>query len=237
MEQKKVLIACPTSSVKAYCMEEWLDNVNNFTYENKSVFMCDNSNDYSFYSDWKNRLSMEHINPNKFNSFYACLAASHERCRLRALGGGFDYLLHLESDVFPPINTIERLLDADKGIVGALYHIELGEDSNLMIQCIEQLPVMKTDRESWGEMLKMSVNFKENDLNFVDGKVKQVFSVGLGCVLIHKSVLPLFNFRYEEGAPVAPDSFFAADMDKIGMPIHVDTSIICEHKNHSMQRI
>lgn len=238
ISHKKVLVSCPTSSVKEYCMPEWLANVQNFTYPNYDVFMCDNSSDYQFYSRWKNVIDMERIDPKRHKSFQACLAASHERCRLRAISGNYDYLLHLESDVFPPANVIERLMDAGKGIVGGVYHIELGEKSNLMLQDVERLPhVMKIDRETWNESLKMSVNMTHNDLSFVDGKVKQVFSVGLGCVLIHKSVLNTFKFRYEEGAGVHPDSFFAADMDKMGMPIHVDTSVICVHKNHSMLRV
>jgi hypothetical protein len=235
---KKILVACPTAEIKQYCMGEWLANVENFTYKNFDVFMCDNSPDYSFYSYWKNIVNMEHLNPKRFASYKHCLAASHERCRVRALTGGYDYLLHLESDVFPPSNIIERLLDADKGIVGALYHINHGEKSSLMVQKLEDMPyLMKIDRESHGEQLKISDNLDYSDLSFVDGTVKRAFHIGLGCVLIHRSVLKTFKFRYENDADVHPDSFFAADMDMIGMPIHIDTSIICTHKNQPLKRI
>ena len=54
-----------------------------------------------------------------------------------ALENDFDYLLHLETDIFPPTDVIERLLDAKQKVVGAMYHIELGERSTLMIQQIE----------------------------------------------------------------------------------------------------
>ena len=46
------------------------------------------------------------------------MAKSHETIRQKALKGNYDYLLHLESDVFPPIDIIERLLEKKKKIIG-----------------------------------------------------------------------------------------------------------------------
>ena len=146
---------------------------------------------------------MGRVNPLIYPDFKYALAKSHDNCRTMALKGDYDYLLHLESDVFPPVNVIERLLDARKKVVGAMYHIELGEKSTLMIQHLEE----------FGEAKRETYNLGETDLDFVDGSVKKIFSCGLGCVLIHKSVLKEVPFRYEEGAPVHPDSFFFADLD------------------------
>jgi len=135
--------------------------------------------------------------------------------------------LHLETDIFPPINVIERLMDARKKVVGALYFIEEGERSKLMIQKIED----------WGIDHRETYNIDENDILLVSGGLEKVFSCGLGCVLIEKSVLKDVIFRYEEGSPVHPDSFFYADLDSKQIPVYVDTSIICEHKNQSIRRI
>ena len=46
------------------------------------------------------------------------MAKSHDECRKKALDGGYDYLLHLESDIFPPSDVIEQLLSANAKIVG-----------------------------------------------------------------------------------------------------------------------
>ena len=174
-----------------------------------------------------NFFRMGRVNPLIYPDFKYALAKSHDNCRTMALKGDYDYLLHLESDVFPPVNVIERLLDARKKVVGAMYHIELGEQSTLMIQQLEE----------FGEAKRDTYNLGETDLDFVDGSVKKIFSCGLGCVLIHKSVLKEVPFRYEEGAPVHPDSFFFADLDMRDISAYVDTSIYCEHRNQSTIRI
>jgi hypothetical protein len=231
---RKILVACPTADIKDYCFNDWVNNVKSFTYPNFDVYVCDNSLDRQYYADKKKELETEddffkmgRVNPLIYPDFKYALAKSHDNCRTMALKGDYDYLLHLESDVFPPVNVIERLLDARKKVVGAMYHIELGEQSTLMIQHLEE----------FGEAKRDTYNLGETDLEFVDGSVKKVFSCGLGCVLIHKSVLKEVPFRYEEGAPVHPDSFFFADLDMKDISAYVDTSIYCEHRNQSTIRI
>ena len=90
--------------------------------------------------------------------------------------------------------------------------------------------------EEFGNELRETYNLDENDIDFVDGDVKKVFSCGLGCVLIHRSILQQVGFRYEEGSPVHPDSFFFADLDQKGFPVYVDTDIYCEHFNIPLKR-
>ena len=235
---KKVLIASPTADIKDYCFDLWMENVSKFTYENSELFLCDNSNTRDYFFDIKKRyehlgdfFNVSRITPSqyeKFNLTYkSILAKSHEKCRLYAIENNFDYLLHLETDVFPPADVIERLLDAKQKVVGAMYHVEIGSSSKLMVQKIED----------FGNEIRETYFLDENDINFVDGEVKKVFSCGLGCVLIHNSVLKEVSFRYEEGSPVHPDSFYYGDLDAKQIPVYVDTSIYCNHDNQTMLRI
>jgi GT2 family glycosyltransferase len=233
---KKILIASPTADLKDYCFDKWMENVSKFTYPNYKVLLCDNSTTRDYYIEIKKRyehlgdlFNVARITPSQYNnnSYKHILAKSHDKCRLYAIENDFDYLLHLETDIFPPINVIERLLDANKKVVGAMYHIELGERSKLMIQ----------QMENFGDELRETYNLDETDIEFVDGDVKKVFSCGLGCVLIHKSVLSEVGFRYEEGSPVHPDSFYFADLDAKRIPVYVDTSIYCEHENQTLVRV
>jgi hypothetical protein len=230
---KRVLVSSPTADIKDYCFNEWISNVKQFTYPNFEIMICDNSELREYYIDLKknyedDKTHFHRVTPSQYNlSFKNILAKSHDRCRLYALENDFDYLLHLETDIFPPINVIERLMDARKKVVGALYFIEEGERSKLMIQKIED----------WGIDHRETYNIDENDILLVSGGLEKVFSCGLGCVLIEKSVLKDVIFRYEEGSPVHPDSFFYADLDSKQIPVYVDTSIICEHKNQSIRRI
>lgn len=230
---KKILIACPTADLKDYCFEDWIDNISKLTYKNFDLLLVDNSEYRDYYVELKKRLanfpfvSVERVSPQQYPDFKFALAKSHDICRQKAIDGKYEYLLHLESDIFPPINVIEELIQSRKKVVGAMYHIELGERSSLMIQKLED----------FGEAHRETFNLEETDLDFVDGTVKRVFSCGLGCVLIHKSVLKQFVFRTEVDSPVHPDSFFYADLDAKGINAYVNTSILCEHKNHSLLRV
>lgn len=226
---KKILVACPVADVKGYCFDEWIIKANNLTYENKDIFVVDNSENREYYDSIKSKyenVSFARVNPKQYPSFKSALAKSHDTIREKVLKDDYDYLLHLESDVFPPIDIIERLIEHKKKIVGALYHIELGEQSKLMVQ----------ELESFGIEHRETFNLDETDLSFVDGKVKRVFSCGLGCILIHRSILEEVEFRYEEGSPVHPDSFFFADINQKGLPVYVDTDIYCEHYNIPLKR-
>ena len=235
---KKILIASPTADIKDYCFDKWMENVSKFTYENRELFLCDNSITRDYFIDIKKRyehlgnsFNVGRVTPSQFEqfnlSYKSILAKSHDKCRLYALENDFDYLLHLETDIFPPADVIERLLDAKQKVIGAMYHIEVGARSTLMIQKIEE----------FGNELRETYNLDECDIDFVDGEVKRVFSCGLGCVLIHRSVLSQVGFRYEEGSPVHPDSFYYADLDAKQIPVFVDTSIYCNHDNQTMVRI
>ena len=235
MKEKSVLICCPTADIKKYCIDDWISNVSEFTYENKGLYLCDNSNELDYYNELREKLKhkpqfnwcgIERINP--FNkSVKQSIALSHEKCRQFAIHNKFDYMLHLECDLFPTVDVIERLMESKKRIIGGTYYIELGGDSKLMIQQLED----------FGTAHRTTYNLDNCDLSFIDGTVKRVLSCGLGCVLIHKSIFSKYQFRYEEGAVVHPDSFFFADLNKNGEKVYVDTSIHIKHNNQALIRI
>lgn len=228
---KKILVSCPTADVKDYAFNDWINNVKNFTYQKYDIHIVDNSETREYLKKIKSKYgdiaSFERVSPIQYSSFKMALAKSHDKCRIKALKDNYDFLLHLESDVFPPLDIIERLLDHKKSIVGALYFIEQGEESKLMIQGIEGFGI--AHRETY--------NFDETEIDFINGELRTVYSCGLGCVLIHKSILKKIPFRYEEGAPVHPDSFYFGDLNLAGKKVFVDTSILCEHRNTSLLRL
>jgi len=224
MKYPKVLLACPQSDVKSYCFEAWLENISKFTYPNFAVFLADNSENNKFSKKIGDMgISVEWIKPYG-KSIMQRITESHELCRQYALHYDFDYLFHLESDVFPPPSIIEELISARKSIVGALYHIGTAVSSELMVQVVEE-----TDDENF----TMTHNLSWELPTWLDGSIKKAYHIGLGCVLIHKSVLPHFVFRHIKGKNFHPDSFFAMDMYRKGIDIYVDTSIICKHDNRS----
>ena len=103
------------------------------------------------------------------------LALSHELCRQYALRNKYDYILHLETDVFPPVDVIERLMVEGKDIVGALYQLS---DDGARIPMLNRISSNTDD-------YRVAIYGGYNNF-MIDGKVKQTLSAGLGCVLIKK---------------------------------------------------
>src|SRR6185295_17527389 len=97
-----VLICSPQHESKRYCWDDWKENVTSFTYPNFDVLLVDNSPDNSFRKEIADEKAyVIHIKP-KSKSLIHILAESHEQCRQFAIARGYDYMLHLETDVFPP---------------------------------------------------------------------------------------------------------------------------------------
>lgn len=217
----KILVGTPTSDKKNYCYDDFISNVKSFSYPHYDTLIVDNSESRKNHKRiMKDGIKSIHVKPNN-RKIHRVLAESHEEIRKYALRNDYDYLLHLESDIFPPIDVIQRLLIHNLPIASAMYPIEFGSDSHLMAQ----------EMETFGE-LRETRNLKNGqDLIFINGKLKPIFHCGLGCVLIHKSVLKDITFRWEEGATIHPDGFFAFDTNALGITKYIDTSILCEHRN------
>lgn len=221
-KKPKVLIGTPTAQIKDYCWNEFSERVDQLTYKKSAFYLVDNSLSRKYHKKIrKQRVDVGFVKrKSKSNIQYIC--ESHNMIRDYALKHNFDYLLHLESDVIPPIDVIERLLSHNKAVVSAPYHINFGDRSQLML--VEQEP----NTIDFLETEMMSI---EDGFLFLDGTLKKIHNGGLGCTLIHKSVLEQIPFRYMDGYHAHPDTFFAIDLAVKKIDFHVDTSIMCEHRN------
>lgn len=219
----KVLVGVLTSENKNYCVEEFIARVKSLTYKNYDVLIVDNSEKRdNFKMFLAEGFDSIHVKP-KDKSMHQILAESHEEIRQYAIRKKYEYLLHLESDIIPPTDVIERLMIHELAIVSAMYMINFGVDSHLMAQSIEH----------FGE-IRESINMKDgSDLMMVDGNLKKVFSHGLGCCLLHKGILDKFKFRFEKDVNLAPDSLWSLDTDGLKINKYVDTSVLCHHRNTS----
>jgi hypothetical protein len=237
----KVLVSSPTASAKNYCFEDWIENVLNFTYPNFDVRLFDNTLDDGKNAEYLNSLVDKKYGVagpfKKFNAYnsqlinnvkgessvIARMARSHNDCRSFAIANNYDYLLHLESDVFPPKDVIENLIFNNKDVVGAIFYRDEGRHRCLMAQ----------RRIYCTASIVKSFNLKaDEDLWYLDGKLHEVASVGLGCVLIKTNkVFNKVKFRYVERKNMHPDSYFSEDCFRKKIKIFLDTNIVCKHEN------
>lgn len=222
LQSEKVFIGTPTSDKKNYCLDIWLDRVDSLTYKNKELFIADNSETRDNVKMFAKRgINCEHIRP-KNKPVVQYVWESQEFLRRYFLKTKATWYLNLESDVIPPTFIIEQLLSHQKAIVAAPYFIGYGENSGLGVILREGIG---------GDIISTHKLEPPEDINFLDGKLKPVYHAGIGCILIHRSVMEKIPFRYEKGIFHYPDTYFAMDCNAKGYSIFLDTSILCEHHN------
>jgi len=210
----KILIGCPTSHHKEYCLKEYLEGVRNLTYKNFDLVLIDNSEDDEYFNKLK-KLGVKTIKGKHFESAKDRVVYSRNILREYCLENGYDYLLSLEQDVIPPKDAIERLLKHEKDIVGGLYYY-FGDDKKTL------LPMLWVHyKEEYAKRL----NFNEVPEN----ELIEVITCGLGCVLIKKEALEKIEFRHVKGKDPWDDLWFCEDAREKGFKVHVDTSIKCKH--------
>jgi len=217
--QQKILVGCPTSFHKEYCLKEYAEAINKLTYKNHDVLLVDNSPEGD-YSVKINGLGMPTVKGPYFESARDRIIHSRNILRQKVIDDNYDYLLSLEQDVIPPKDIIERLLQHKKEVITAVYfmhNIIPGEVSSKLIPLVYVLEDQKT----------ISMRSLNEDELWKNQGLMQVISAGLGCILIHKNILKKIKFRYELNT--FDDRWFFMDLYNKKIPVYADTSIKCKH--------
>lgn len=218
MDNPKVLVGCPVSDYHEYCTDEYIKSVKSLSYGNYDVLLVDNSKDEGFFNSIKGKVPAVRIGHSP--SAYDRVIDSRNVLRQRALEGGYDYFLSLEQDVIPPKDVIERLLSYKKDIITGIYFKEdLYEGQGEPVALVW---VMHPKDPNKVVPVKKSV-IEGNNLIKVD-------FCGMGCILIHRSVLEKIRFRYDlSNCKATDDIFFGMDAKKEGFSIYADTAVKCRH--------
>lgn len=228
----KVLISSPTASAKNYCFDKFILNISKFTYPNFKVVLFDNTLDKGENVKYLNNRFYELFGHNNWfqaiktncdsSSVIERMSNSHNDLVDYAKENNYPLILHLETDVMPPYDVIERLFVQRKQVIGSVYYRDEGLWRKPMIQ--QRLEIAPRNIKTY--------NLEPNeDATFLDGTTKLVAHVGLGCVLMQTRIFINLKFRFIENIDMHPDSYFAEDCFRNNIPIYCDTSIICEHDN------
>ena len=226
MEQPKVLVACPTYDGKNYCIEDWMKLIQNMKYNNYDILIVDNTNDGGKNAEWMaDYFDIEVIHHYRDDiALNEVMAECNNIIRDRVLEEGYDFLMSIESDVFPPDTIIPRLMNHQKLVASAMYEIGLGDYRYPLIQIVEpeegEEGTGMVRQLHWGEMM-----------NFINAGLKRVHGCGIGCSLIHKDVLEQYPFRTDPEYSTHADSYFYMDLWNAGLPVYLDTDLLCRHKN------
>jgi len=228
MNFPKVLIFSPTYEGKEYCREKFISNINKIDYPNKEFLMVDNSENNDYYELLKSVGVPVHRVPRGVNSRESLAAAQNYAVRY-AVNNDFDYLLSVESDLFPPSDVVWRLLKHWKPVVGALYYLGGFHDDNSgknypLIPCVF---ITKNDGSSGTRFITKE---EHNYLKSLGG-LHQVHGMGVGCTLMDVNIVKNYPFfcdsRYDNKHS---DVYFYMKLWNDKIPVYVDYDTVVEHQ-------
>jgi hypothetical protein len=238
----KLLIITPFYEGKLYCFKEFMDNLYGLSYQNWDHLVIDNTADESFHK----RLAEEYKDYNKTQFMYArrgkttreALARAQRLGRDICLKGDYTHMLSLECDIFPHKDAIQRLAFNMKRVVTGVYLI--GTEDTFRIPCI----TVFTTCEETGVLGTRLVGVKPHPevpgkkyidydevKEMLEPGLKRVAAGGMGCCLIHRSVLEKIPFMYEAGLDGHSDIYFFNQCFREDIDVYVDTRVICRHDN------
>jgi len=208
---------------KYYCIQDYIDNLKEFSYPNMDVLLVDNSKNEKAHE------IVKELNPD-IDIVYSAFGGNTRKSqcdaynviRERFLSGGYDYLMVVESDLFPPEGIIEELMSDDKDVCGAVYFIfgNDGKSGDLELG----VPCVTTGKFPWN-----GVCFRESFMDWkeINGELRQINGgCGLGCTLIKRSVIEKVVFRWSKAHA---DTYFHRDAHRAGFETWVDTRFIIPH--------
>lgn len=244
METKspRVLIVTPTANHKDYCLKDWAKSISELTYKNLDILILDNSEDKEHVKEFakyefRENTYIVHVERNDSDKDIRYLMARcNEMSRRFALNKGYDFILSLESDVFPPCkNAVEILLSHNKEVVGFDYFIGHYHLSHpVVFNRLTENSYFTCDVQP-----SLLSGFLSHN-----GKLNPVPNLGLGFLLISKTVFCEFEFKIDDEVWHIDndnfahfDTFFHLELNKRGIPIYCDSRYMLEHRNQNWRNI
>ena len=219
----KVLVGCPTSEHKKYCLNEFAEAVKKLNYDNFDVLIVDNSESDAYLAQLK-QSGLNAVKGKWFPGARDRIVHSRNMIKDYALNNGYDYFFSLEQDVIPEPDILKKLLAHDKQIVSGIVKNYLPFQNQFkflpMVYVQHKLDPTGLDYISEEELSK--------------SQLIEIKGCALACVLIHRDVLKQMTFRYTGGFD---DMMFCKDAIENGFKIFADTSVKPKHLHSSWEGI
>lgn len=225
MRLPKVLVFSPTYEGKEYCRKEFVENVNKFNYPNFDFLMIDNSSTPDYYELLKSE-GVPIARVERGANSRIALANAQNYARKKAIDENYDYVLSLESDLFPPEDIIQRFIFHNKQVVGGLYMIGGTAPKIPTHPCV--FVTKQMEHAVSGTRL---VTKEEHEKMKAQGGLHKVHGMGVGCTLISTGVLKDYVFwtdnRFDNKHS---DVYFYMDLWNNKVPVYIDYDSEIVHK-------
>lgn len=219
----KLLVGCPTSEHKKYCLKTYADAVRALEYDNFDVLLVDNSETENYIKEIK-ALGLNAVRGKWFPGARDRIVHSRNLLKDYALKNDYDYLLSLEQDVIPEPGIIKKLVSHEKKIVSGVVMNNLPVGS-IVVPMPMAYVAHKQDLTGLDYISRDELN---------KSQLIEIKGCALACVLIHKSVLERINFHYTGGFD---DMMFSKDAIGQGFKIFLDTTVRPKHLHSSWEGI
>jgi GT2 family glycosyltransferase len=218
---EKVLIGIVTYDGKNYCFKEFAKFLHSISYPNIEILFVDNSK-WDYNKKMIENAGFKAIWLRKGTTEQHIMANCNEYLRWYALTNNFTHLLNLESDVFPRPNFLELLLSYEVPVIGLPYFIGQSFMSYLL----------QFDKETAGFNRQLIPMANSKSFFLYNGKLKRAMQIGLGCLLMSKSVLKRIKFTISDKAPMYhADSSLHLQFQQLNIPVYLCSDYICIHDN------
>ena len=218
MYYPKVLLSCPITEYKSYCLYDWLGHVSTLSYPNLDYFFVDNSSSENHAKDISELgFKCAYVEPKGLPRDF--VTQCQNVIRGYFLDGDWEYLMMIECDQYPPKDVIEKLMMHNQYVTGASYYIFSGS---------KQRSVTTHAIHTANSLELRHLDVIEDFIQTGKGLMKSR-ALGLGCILIHRSVLERIAFRVEKDEAYASDSYFHEDLIRNKVPCYVDRDIVVDH--------
>jgi hypothetical protein len=143
---------------------------------------------------------------------------ARNHCVSKFLEGNSDYLLWIDDDIVPPMNTLERFLQADKDIIGACAF------------------AMKYEK-GVGFPYPVTLRYNEDKkyIVYYGNGVEECDATGGACVMFKRKVYEAierpYEFQYYRNGTLALTCDFDVfqKCQKAGFKLFIDFTLICDH--------
>lgn len=223
MMTPRILIATPTYAFHAYCLDIYVKHLRAITYPRFDVFLVDNSENDKYLHQIQ-AFGVNAIHVERESQARPTMVKCRNLIRSVGLDCGYDYLLFLDQDVFPPPHVLSRLVQHQRPVVSGVY-TKWALGRRWAIAAVrEWFPV------KWPDCVDTTVPAGMVPIeNLPDDALIPIYGAGHGCLLISNEVLQKINFRYDPNFDNDSDVYFAADVRAAGFPFYLDTAVRCHH--------
>ena len=170
------------------------------------------------------------------------VATARNRIAMKAIDGGYDYVMMVDNDVTPKRDALVRLLSHNEDVVTG-YYAHRGNDNLYNGRTCVCKVFQPNGQPYFNYPLESEYTATEMEELKKDGELVRIHGGGMGCILIRTSVFErLFypwydwiNYADENRGMLSEDLYFCEKCHAEEIPIYVDPNVPAGHMLRHIQ--